>query len=500
MKKQISLLILIIFLAFGCAGIKKPSVFDLSEKAGADMKVSALPAPAGGPIRTDKLYIVDDPAVLPISTSDTIANVFGLLEAADIPDLSATYPLITSINTPAKLETVAGLGAYASDFLAATDEANFKVITNLEAGVDYNAYSVVLTTWAGITPGANMGTFLATPSLANLMTALTDEGVFAATLLGYADAASVLAGIGAQGTDTDLTSLAGGVTGIVLGAGDGLGYAAASAGTEYLAPLPAPTTRDGDTTPLVVHGGFYLLTNAGALTVTDFHDAANGHAAFDALVAAGVTPEIWIGLADADITIDFSANANIEGNGGQDFTASASQIVKLHFIYENSLWNCTNLNTAMKSPTEIAVESIGTGIYKKVEVNAGDGTYDGNVITRTITAGTTNAYGQAYHVHTDGTLVESDADVASAASMPVFCLGLAAATGAQLCLTYGTITETDWDWAVGGLIYAGDNPATTTGLTQTAPATTGDQVQVLGVALTADTIFFNPSLVLVEVP
>jgi len=44
------------------------------------------------------------------------------------------------INTPAKLESVANLGAYASDILAATSEANFKSITNLEAGTDF--YSV----------------------------------------------------------------------------------------------------------------------------------------------------------------------------------------------------------------------------------------------------------------------------------------------------------------------------------------------------------------------
>ena len=37
------------------------------------------------------------------------------------------------------LETWASLGAYASDILAATNEANFKLITNLEAGTDFLA-------------------------------------------------------------------------------------------------------------------------------------------------------------------------------------------------------------------------------------------------------------------------------------------------------------------------------------------------------------------------
>jgi hypothetical protein len=47
----------------------------------------------------------------------------------------ATYEL----NTAAELETAAGLGAYASDILAATSEADFKSIVNLEIGTDVEA-------------------------------------------------------------------------------------------------------------------------------------------------------------------------------------------------------------------------------------------------------------------------------------------------------------------------------------------------------------------------
>lgn len=47
---------------------------------------------------------------------------FGL-EAGDIPDISATYVTIASINTAAELETIANLGAYASDILGCADQA-----------------------------------------------------------------------------------------------------------------------------------------------------------------------------------------------------------------------------------------------------------------------------------------------------------------------------------------------------------------------------------------
>jgi hypothetical protein len=42
-------------------------------------------------------------------------------------------------------------------------------------GTNVQAFDADLSTWAGITPAANVGTFLATPSSANLLAAITDE-------------------------------------------------------------------------------------------------------------------------------------------------------------------------------------------------------------------------------------------------------------------------------------------------------------------------------------
>ena len=84
-----------------------------------------------------------------------------------------------------------------------------------------------------------------------------------------------------QGLDTDLTSLAGGITGLVKGGGDGNGYSAASAGTDYVIPSGNITGTSGGITgtPNITVGTIsagsaaFTVGSDGAVVVKSFTSA-----------------------------------------------------------------------------------------------------------------------------------------------------------------------------------------------------------------------------------
>ena len=98
----------------------------------------------------------------------------------------------------------------------------------------------------------------------------------------------------------------------------------------------------------------------------------------------------------------------------------------------------------------------------------------------------------------DGHYEEADADAITTA--PCTALALETGTGTKKVLLFGMMRNDIWNWTTGpgesGLIFL----STTTGaLTQTAPSGSGDVVQVVGYALGADELFFNPQLHVIEV-
>jgi len=117
--------------------------------------------------------------------------------------------------------------------------------------------------------------------------------------------------------------------------------------------------------------------------------------------------------------------------------------------------------------------------------------------TTDLTIGEAASIGDVFYFKSDGKLWKSDAN--AEATMPVKAMALEDGTAEASIevLLQGFVRDDSWNWTtLGGLIYAS---GTTGALTQTPPAVSGDQVQIVGFATHADRMYFNPNYGLVEV-
>ncbi len=133
-----------------------------------------------------------------------------------------------------------------------------------------------------------------------------------------------------------------------------------------------------------------------------------------------------------------------------------------------------------------------TGTYRRGGYNmleqppSTDLTGTGSIVSATIDTNATG-FGAALYMAADGNFDEADAD--SASTMPCRALALESGIGSKAVLLRGFIRNDAWNWTPGSDVYV----STTTGaLTQTAPSGSGDQVQKIGFAWSADIIYFQP--------
>ena len=139
--------------------------------------------------------------------------------------------------------------------------------------------------------------------------------------------------------------------------------------------------------------------------------------------------------------------------------------------------------------SEAASVSIGTPLLPST-----DHTYSG--LSAQMLAGGAIAAFDLVCIHTTtGEVVKTDASAVGTAR----AIGIAPAaisdTATGTVLLQGFIRDDSWNWTIGGAIYTSE---TAGALTQTAPTTDGAFVQVVGMALSADIAYINPSLDIIE--
>ena len=115
----------------------------------------------------------------------------------------------------------------------------------------------------------------------------------------------------------------------------------------------------------------------------------------------------------------------------------------------------------------------------------------------TAVAGEALTIDDAIYPSTDGKFFKALADDES--TVPVMGLSLTTAStgGAISVLKVGQYRDDSWTWTPGGLLYL--SPSVAGGLTQTRPSASGDQVQIVGYAISATVIYFNPDYTYIEI-
>lgn len=120
-----------------------------------------------------------------------------------------------------------------------------------------------------------------------------------------------------------------------------------------------------------------------------------------------------------------------------------------------------------------------------------DDTFNG-ISTNTFNASATIAQWELVYLTSSSTWALTDADAVTTAGSVMVALATESGTNGNplRVLLRGFARNDAWNWTVGGKIYI---DVTAGALTQTAPSGTDDVIRVVGTAVTADVIFFNPS-------
>ena len=249
----------------------------------------------------------------------------------------------------------------------------------------------------------------------------------------------------------------------------------------------AGVTAVTDATACTDIEGTKLSIGGGTLNVTET-DSVVG--AITGLIKANGAGTISQAVAGTDYLVDNQTITLLGDVTGSGTTSILSTIVDSIAV---TSWNLT-------TPTLTGITTVAdAGTTLLDTIPASDETQTG--ITSSQTMGTTVAHGDVVYLAVADSRWEFGDASASASSFGLaMALGAGGDGDAVTVLHYGIVRQdTDWNWTVGTPIYLSITGTTTNTLTQTAPTTDGDQVVVVGYALTADSMMFNPSMVLVEV-
>ena len=181
-----------------------------------------------------------------------------------------------------------------------------------------------------------------------------------------------------------------------------------------------------------------------------------------------------------------------------DSISGTLESTKANVVHGHVKADISDLGTPMNNVVEDTTPQLGGNLDLNGKcLNYGtiltsSGTYTGDLLT-VVVDDASSVFGSVLCQGADFHYDRADADASSTA--PVYFMALEAGAGTKTILIRGQVCDTAWNWAAGKLYLSTDIGT----MTQTKPSGSADQIQVLGVALSADTIWFDPVTMVAEV-
>lgn len=236
------------------------------------------------------------------TTTPAISLTLGAITPTSVAASGAVTGSNLSGTNTGNQTSIVGITGSISEFNTACTDGDFLFTSAI--GSTVQAYDADLTTWAGITPGANVGTFLATPSSANLRSAITDENGTGALLFSGATSPDFTTSI--TTSSASFTAFAGATTLLTIG------------GTGASASMFAPSTLDATSSTTGA-----IRTSGGISAAKALNIGTTGTFGGQIITAAGSvgTPSI-APTGDSNTGIWFPAADTIAGSvaGARVFT------------------------------------------------------------------------------------------------------------------------------------------------------------------------------------
>tara|TARA_R110000823_G_scaffold96385_1_gene209823 strand:- start:204 stop:1247 length:1044 start_codon:yes stop_codon:yes gene_type:complete len=224
-------------------------------------------------------------------------------------------------------------------------------------------------------------------------------------------------------------------------------------------------------------------TNTGAMTV-----AISGLSTIAAqkdrtALAAGdhVASDIYVGILDTTSTMQIMKFAGTDINlaapgpiGGT--TAAAASFTTVSATGNITLGDAANIN--MSVPLLAGADHTFTGLSAQM-----------------LAGGTIAAFDLVCIHTTTQEVVEADASAYATARVIGIAPAAISDTATGTVLLQGFIRDDSWSWTAGSTLYLSE---TAGAMTHTAPSTDGAFVLVVGVALSPDVVYINPSMDVIE--